>query len=36
MVVFRYTEYHWGYTSQESCKYSFEEFIERYNNDSLK
>ena len=36
IVIFKYEEKHWGYTSYEQAKYSFEEFIERYNNDSLK
>ena len=35
-VILRYEEKHWGYTSYEQVRYSFEEFIERYNNDTLK
>jgi len=36
MVIFKYEEKHWGYTSNETQKYSFEDFIISYNNNSLK
>ena len=35
-VVFKYEEYHWGYTSCEEKRYSFEEFIDSYENYTLK
>ena len=35
-VVYRWEELYWGGSSMESREFTFEEFIEAYNNDSIR
>ncbi len=35
-VIYRWEELYWGGRSYESREFTFEEFIEAYNNDSIR